>query len=101
MKKEICILMAIMLLAGTAGGIFANENKEIDYTTGTPWLCIDLEGVVTKDTPAERKDNYALYVNKEAILALEIPEGWHLCRPRSAEQGRYKKHVSWGSTAGT
>ena len=76
MKKEICILMAIMLLAGTAGGIFANENKEIDYTTGTPWLCIDLEGVVTKDTPAERKDNYALYVNKEAILALEIPEGY-------------------------
>ena len=36
MKKEICILMAIMLLAGTAGGVFANENKEIDYTTGTP-----------------------------------------------------------------
>lgn len=76
MKKSICILMAIILLVGTARSTFANEDKEVDYTTGTPWLCIDLEGVVTEDTPAKLKDNYALYVNKEAILSLEIPEGY-------------------------
>ncbi|MBO5556019.1 MAG: M13 family metallopeptidase, partial [Oscillospiraceae bacterium] len=47
-----------------------------DYTTGTPWPDVDLEGVVTPDTPAELKDNFVLYVNKDKILELEIPEGY-------------------------
>ena len=53
-----------------------NGSGEVDYTTGTPWPYIDLEGVVTPDMPAELKDNYALYVNKDKILDLEIPEGY-------------------------
>ena len=53
----------------------ADAAGATDYTTGTPWLCIDLEGVVTPDTPADLKDNFALAVNKEKILNLEIPEG--------------------------
>ena len=53
-----------------------DDGGEVDYTTGTPWPCIDLEGVVTPDMPAELKDNYALYVNKDKILDLEIPEGY-------------------------
>ena len=56
----------------------AEENAEAapDYSTGTPWPDIDLEGVVTPDMPAELKDNFALYVNKDKILELEIPEGY-------------------------
>ena len=47
----------------------------MDYSSGTPWPYIDLEGVVTSDMTTDLKDNFALYVNKEKILNLEIPEG--------------------------
>ena len=51
-------------------------EDEKDYTTGTPWIYMDLDGVITEDTPVDIKDDYALYVNKEDNLKLEIPEGY-------------------------
>ena len=53
-----------------------NSSEEIDYTTGTPWMYIDLVGNVTADTPADPKDNFALWANKDRILSLQIPEGY-------------------------
>ena len=76
MKKMISMLLAILLLAGLGSSAYAEDGQAPDYTTGTPWQCIDLQGVVTEDTPADLKDNFALYVNKDAILTLEIPEGY-------------------------
>ena len=73
MKKLLSILLALAMLASLTAPAFADEP---DYTTGTPWLCIDLDGVVTADTPADLKDNFALAANKDRILALEIPEGY-------------------------
>ena len=73
MKKLLSILLALAMLASLTAPAFADEP---DYTTGTPWLCIDLDGVVTADTPVDLKDNFALAVNKDKILALEIPEGY-------------------------
>ena len=51
------------------------DPADIDYTTGTPWICSNLDGVVTADTPAELKDDFYLYVNKDAHVALEVPDG--------------------------
>ena len=60
-----------------AGELTADTSSEdIDYTTGTPWMYIDLVGNVTADTPADPKDNFALWANKDRILSLEIPEGY-------------------------
>ena len=60
-----------------AGELAADTSSEdIDYTTGTPWMYIDLAGNVTADTPTDLKDNYALWANKDRILSLEIPEGY-------------------------
>ena len=75
MKKLISILLAGVMLLSLSAAAFA-EGESPDYTTGTPWLCVDLDGNVTPDTPAELKDNFALYINKDAILGLEIPEGY-------------------------
>ena len=36
---------------------------------------VDEEGKVTEKTDTSAKDDFALYANKEGILALEIPEG--------------------------
>lgn len=73
MKKMLCILvMAAMLLCLALPG-FAEEP---DYTTGTPWPDTDLDGVVTADMEADIKDNFALAVNKDKLLALEIPTGY-------------------------
>ena len=77
MKKIISVLLAAVMILSLGSVILAEEDPaESDYTTGTPWPDIDLEGVVTPDTPAELKDNYALYVNKDKLLELEIPEGY-------------------------
>ena len=77
MKQIISILLAAAMLLSLGVAAFAEEaTAEIDYTTGTPWPDIDLDGVVTPDMPAELKDNFALYVNKDKILELEIPEGY-------------------------
>lgn len=77
MQKVIGILLAITMLLSLGSVAFAEEGSATqDYSTGTPWPDIDLEGVVTPDMPAELKDNFALYVNKDKILELEIPEGY-------------------------
>ena len=55
--------------ADTAKDTAADAADTADYTTGTPWPCIDLEGVVTPDIPADLKDNFALAVNRDKILA--------------------------------
>ena len=67
------ILLALTMLLST-GAMSSAEG--IDYTTGTPWLDSDLDGNVTADTPVELKDDFALYVNKDKILATRIPEGY-------------------------
>ena len=77
MKRLISILLAVLLLVPLGTAVFAEETQQMpDYTTGTPWPDTDLEGVVTEDTVAELKDNFALYVNKDALLSAEIPQGY-------------------------
>ena len=39
------------------------------------WLCTNIDGNVTEETPAELKDNYDLYVNKQWYIETPIPEG--------------------------
>ena len=68
---------ATAAVEGSSAELAAEDSsEEIDYTTGTPWMYIDLIGNVTVNTPADLKDNYALWANKDRILSLEIPEGY-------------------------
>ncbi len=78
MKKMLCILLAVLLMASIGAPVLAEDKgaEEIDYTTGTPWMDVDLEGNVTPDTPTDLKDNFALWANKDRILSLEYPEGY-------------------------
>ena len=73
MKKVLCILVVAAMLMSLALPVFA---EGIDYTTGTPWPDTDLDGVVTADMEADIKDNFALAVNKDKYLVLEIPTGY-------------------------
>ena len=54
----------------------ATEAKEAgaDYSTGTPWIDSNMDGVVTADMPVDLKDDFYLYINKDAILDMKIPE---------------------------
>ena len=76
MKKTLSLILALGMLLSLASAAFAEDAPALDYTNGTPWPNIDLEGVVTPDTPVNLKDNFALAVNKDDILSLEIPEGY-------------------------
>lgn len=60
-QKRISILLSVLLSASLSVSSFAAGTQTPDYTTGTPWPDIDLDGVVTEDTEAVLKDNYALY----------------------------------------
>ena len=73
MKKMLSIFLASAMTLSLCVTAFAADP---DYTTGTPWLDCDLDGNVTEDTEASLKDHFALGVNKEKLLALEIPEGY-------------------------
>ena len=86
MKKTLIILLTLLLIPmcaaacaheGAAGesedSQASEESLDIkDYSNGTPWAMIDLDGVVTPDTPADAKDNFALFANKDDILSLEL-----------------------------
>lgn len=55
--------------AGTA-------KADPDLSSGTPWLASSLQGTVTEDTPTSPKDDFYLYVNKDAILSYDILPGY-------------------------
>lgn len=54
----------------------SESEGEVDYSTGKPWMCSPLEGLVTEDTPTNLKDDYYLYVNKDELVKTVIPEGY-------------------------
>jgi len=72
-RQMLQLLLGVALWFSLWGTALAAEP---DYRSGTPWPDIDLEGVVTEDMEASIKDNFALAVNKEKILALKIPTGY-------------------------
>ena len=100
MKKVISILLAAALcLSIGASALAEDSSEEIDYTTGTPWMNIDLEGNVTADTPTDLKDNYALwapYLVREIRNAGRVrPEGrgGSLVLPAARRGGRIRSRI--------
>ena len=76
MKKMISILLTFLLLAGLGACAFADETpKETGAILDGRWLNADIQGNVTEETPAELKDDYGLFVNKDWILQAVIPAG--------------------------
>ena len=73
MRKLFGIFAVLAMLLCFALPAFA---EGIDYTTGTPWPDTDLVGVVTADMETNIKDNFALAVNKDKLLSVEIQEGY-------------------------
>ena len=74
MRKLFSILLSMVMLTSLCVPAFADEP---DYLSGTPWLCSSLDGTVTEDTPVDLKDDFSLAVNKDKILAREIPKGYN------------------------
>ena len=71
-KKLTAILLCVMLaLVPALSSVLAEGGAILDGR----WLNADIQGNVTEDTPAELKDNFGLFVNKEWILQAEIPAG--------------------------
>ena len=71
-------------IGATAGGsehaAETEPDPNIDYTTGTPWLCSFLDGNVTADSPTpDLKDDFFLAVKKDDLASLQIPEGYSVC----------------------
>ena len=59
---------------GTGLDAFLPEEADTDYSTGTPWLCSMIDGIVTADTPADPGDDFYLYVNKDKLLSIELTD---------------------------
>ena len=73
-RRAAVVWAAAMAAIAVLVVLTARGSKE-DYSTGTPWIASDIEGNVTAKTETSPKDDFALYVNKDTILELEIPEG--------------------------
>lgn len=72
MRKQLSALLLLLLFAmmGAASAL-AEDAAILDGR----WLCADIQGNVTADTPADLKDDFGLFVNKDWILQAEIPTG--------------------------
>ena len=72
-----CIVLSICLLTGLGMSALAEDSApEIDYTTGTPWICSFLDSNVTADMPTPRlQDDFCLACNKEELQTMQNPEG--------------------------
>ena len=73
--KKAAIAWAIAMAAITVLVVVTARGSKVDYSNGTPWLASDIAGNVTEKTETSLKDDFALYVNKDKILEMEIPEG--------------------------
>ena len=71
MKKLLSILLALTVLLSLGASAFAGN----DDTPDGRWLCSDIDGSVTADTPAELKDDFHLYVNKDWFVNTPLPDG--------------------------
>lgn len=78
MKKSISLLLVLAMLLSVCvcAAAEGTEDPMAKYRTGSPWVCVDLEGVVTEDLPADLKDNFALATNRDYYLNAVIPEGY-------------------------
>ena len=81
--RKAAIAWAVTMAAIAVLVVVSARGSREDYSTGTPWMAPDIEGNVTGKTEASAKDNYYLYVNKEDILKLEIPDGESYAGPRA------------------
>ncbi|MCR4901450.1 MAG: M13 family metallopeptidase [Butyrivibrio sp.] len=54
----------------------SEETSEKDISNGYPWINSNLKENVSEDTVTDSKDDFSLYVNKDWILASEIPDGY-------------------------
>ena len=86
-RKVYLALVMLLVLCASAFAEDGLEATELDTQdmdlTETPkieildgrWLCTDIDGSVTKDTPAGLKDDFHLYVNKDWFINTPIPAG--------------------------
>ena len=71
--------MAVIMLGITACSVNVRVDGDNSKTTAPipdgRWLNSNIIGNVTEDTPAELKDNFELYVNKDWIVGASLPDG--------------------------
>ena len=84
MKKILSVFLSIFLVLGLFLPAFADDaSAEIDYTSGTPWLCSCLDGNVTADTKTpDLSEDFYLACNIEGLRNLQIPEGYSYYGPQ-------------------
>ncbi len=75
MKRILPLLFLVCILAFSCSSSPDNlPNPDVSpFATGKPWICSSIDGAVTEDTPANLKDDFYLYCEKEKILTQEIP----------------------------
>ncbi|MCR4646793.1 MAG: M13 family metallopeptidase [Oscillospiraceae bacterium] len=82
----------------TAGGEVYTLKEPKDYNGAKPWLFSNCDGVVTEDTPAELKDDFYLYVNKDDHVSLvctdEDPQHGFVDSVEESQKERFEKMFS-------
>lgn len=88
MKKKLFVLLAavVVMALSLQATVLAEGGEILDGR----WLCTDIDGNVTQDTPAELKDDFNLYVNKDWYIETSIPDGQQTAGsvPEAASQVR-------------
>ena len=71
MRKLLFVLLLLLCAMLDMAPALSEDAAVLDGR----WLCVDIQGNVTADTPADLRDDFGLFVNKDWILQTEIPAG--------------------------
>ncbi len=69
------VLLCALLVVTSFTAILPFAQAENGESLDGRWLCSNIAGIVTEDTPAELKDDFGLYVNKPWLLQAEFTAG--------------------------
>ena len=70
------IMVGISAAAAESGAQASSESEKTKTDDGTPWIDSELKENITDDMPADPKEDFHLYANKEWLLSNEIPDGY-------------------------
>jgi len=73
-RKTRLLIIVFSVITLILSGCASSSGNTPEFSTGTPWLFSNVDGVVTPETPVDLKEDFYIYTNHK-LLSEDIPDG--------------------------